>query len=199
MKTLRYVPDADGRGGRIPPSRAGQVALACAVLWNLGLPQVVQKSSVVLTAVGLIAAFVFGIFFVRSFFRSTRLRFEDGEFLCTSVMPTERFEHLVADIERFACAPSGVAGYDTHRLWIVTRSGAQIELPCNFDGLVLTAKGSRHAVSGLADAAALQRLADTFNATLEDVRRESTQYRIADVAPAREEEQEEDQGRRARR
>jgi hypothetical protein len=182
-KRLRFVPDADGRGGRIPPSKAVSAALAFAVIWNLVLPHVFAKSNAMFTTVGIVAAVVFGLFFLRSIFRSTRLRFERGKLVCASTLPTKRFEHLVADIDRFASGPSRSARYDTHRLWLVTKSGAQIELPCDFDGLVLTAKGSRHALTGLARIEDLEWIARMLNDALEEARREGHEYRIADVVP----------------
>ncbi|MBX3227790.1 MAG: hypothetical protein KIT84_15645 [Labilithrix sp.] len=184
-RAVRWIPDADGMGGRFRSrkSRARFHAFAC--LWNLLLPQLTSPKPISTTflVAGLAGAALFAYFFVRALRNTTTVRFEGGRFACRvgPMPPGERFEHLLADIDTFAVEPT--PDQEEWKIVLITRSGPRLHVPIDLDGIVVTLRGSNKALFGRAPRDHIELATTLLNDTLDQARRASSRYRVAGTEP----------------
>jgi hypothetical protein len=180
-RALGWVPSNDGKGGRLRVRRTRAAFHLFAVVWNLVLPQVASRGPppALFVLAGAISAAIFAYFLARSLWNSTLLRFDSGKFVCRwgPLPPSERFEHLIADIVELAVDQA--AGGEGWKIVVVTRSAARLPIPVDLDGLVVVARGTNRALFGRARREEAQFVAERLNDALEIARRETVQYRVA--------------------
>jgi hypothetical protein len=163
------------------------IVMVLAAVWNAVIGGYFGRSTAFVT-VGIVAAVFFVYLALRALLGATRLEIVDGKLRVTAgiLPPRRRFEHLVTDIGGFAVRgrSDDIDGFKVHAL---TRNGVELALPLDLDGVVVRAKASRRALTGIAPVEHAQFVADRLGELVEEAKRAGNQYRVGAVAPLEEE------------
>jgi hypothetical protein len=193
---LRFGRTSTGVAVRAPIGKG--VLLSAAAVWNAVIAGFVGPSNALFLLVGALAFLVFGYFATRAFWNTTRVDFVDGELVLRSgpLPPTARLSHPISDIRAISILSPAVDRDDGYKVWLVTQSGAQVELPLGLDSIIIRNNTSRTVYYGRASQEEVSFVVDALVEALEEARRTGAHYRIAGGGPRLASDEGDDEARR---
>lgn len=181
---LRFERTKTGIAVRAPYGKGA--LFGAAALWNLVIGVwLVGPPNTLFMVVGAIAFLVFGYLSARALANATRIDLVDGMLVLQSgPLPLRsRLSHPISDIREISILPPTEHDGAGYKVWLVTRSGAQIELKLGLDSIIIRNNTSRTVYYGRAPQEEVSFVVDALVEALEEARRTGAQYRVAGGGP----------------